>query len=340
MFPFRQETAEILQWAETRRPHWKTRYYLALVYLSKDRVESAQELLSACGAEPDFAPFYLVRGNLLRSQKSLSALNDFKRARELGASEWRTYRTLIDYGVERLEYADALSTAQAAARQFPSSYVALFDLGRLLVLNHLPEPSLSILDTLTVLPFEGASYTRAVHRQACIFSAATAMKAGSYQEAVKLLAKAREWPERLGAGRPYEVDNRFEDYLEGLCDIHLGNKSAGQKLFEQVAAYTQSHAGDMGVNKLFGALAERALGRESAAKKLVSDWHSDGKTPDARWLNSALNGMNDAALAAEKELRGASSVSLLGREKIDPDFALVVEVSHMVQYQTNDLQSR
>ena len=332
VFPFRQETAEILRWAETRKPHWKSRYYLALVYLSKDRVERAQEVLNSCGSEPDFAPFYLVKGNLLRSQKSPNALKEFKRALDLGKSEWRSYRTLIDYNVEQLDYAGALSIAKMAADRFPASYVALFDLARVLVLNHQPEGSLSILDTLTVLPFEGARYTREVYRQACILSAAAAMKGGKYQQAVKLLGKAREWPERLGAGKPYDVDNRFEDYLEGVCDIHMGEKSAGQKLFSQIAAYTKSHTADMGVNKLFGALAERGLGRESSAAKLVEQWSSDGKSSDVQWLNSIFKGSNAAASAAEKELRGSSSVSLLGRVKINPDLALVVEVSRLVQY--------
>ncbi|MCX6134265.1 MAG: DUF5107 domain-containing protein [Ignavibacteriales bacterium] len=332
VFPFRQETAEILNWAETRKPHWKTKYYLALVYLSKDRVENAHVLLDACGSEPTFAPFYLLKGNLLRAQKSPGALKEYRKALELGKGEWRAYRTLIDYDVERLEYANALETARSAAERFPASYVALFDYARVLLLNRQPGESLAILDTLTVLPFEGARYTREVYRQACMLSAARAMKAGKYQEAGVFLGKARQWPERLGVGKPYDVDNRFEDYLEGLSANKIGDNVRGRKLFEQVTAYTQSHAGDMGVSRLFGALAERALGHEQAALKLLEPWSRDGKSTMARWLVSVFKGDNAAIATSERDLYGVSNVSLMGRASIDQELALLLEVFHTVQF--------
>jgi len=332
VFPFRQETAEILKWAEAKKPHWKTKYYLALVYLSKDRVEDAREMLNACGSEPEFAPFYLTRGNLLRSEKSPDALRDYKRALELGKGEWRTYRALIDYRIEWFEYAEALATAKSAAEQFPGSYIALFDYARLLVLNHQPVASLAILDTLTVLPFEGASYARQVYRQACILSAADAMKDGKYQNATKLLDKARQWPERLGVGKPYDVDNRFEDYLEGVCALRSGDKARSQMLFQQVAEYTRSHAADQGVNRLFGALAEKALGQESTATKLTDQWSVDGKSPVSRWLMSIFKANSAEAAAIERELKGASNAPLLGRASVDQDLALLLEVSHSIQF--------
>ncbi len=332
VFPFRQETAEILKWAEGKRPHWKTKYYLALVYMSKDRVDYARELLNACGSEPDFAAFYLARGNMLRSEKSPEALRDYRRAVELGKDEWRTYRALMDYRLERLEYAEALAAAKSAAAQFPSSYIALFDYARSLVLNGQPAASLAILDTLTILPFEGAGYTREAFRQACILSAAGAMKEGDFQQAAKLLDKARQWPERLGVGKPYDVDNRFEDYLEGVCAVRLGEKARSQKLFQQVAAYTRSHAGDAGVNRFFGALAERGLGQESEATKLTDQWRADGKSLVGRWLMSIFRSNSAQAVAVERELQGASNASLLGRASVDQEFALLVEVSHSIQF--------
>jgi hypothetical protein len=238
----------------------------------------------------------------------------------------------MDYRIERLEYAEALANAKSAAEQFPASYVALFDYARSLVLNRQPEASLAILDTLTVLPFEGARYTREVYRQACILSAADAMKDGKYQNATRLLDKARQWPERLGVGKPYDVDNRFEDYLEGLCAVKVGEKVRARNLLEQVAAYTRSHAGNMGVNRLFGALAEKALGQEQSATRLVEQWSKDAKSSVARWLISVFTGNSAEAAASEKDLRGSSNVSLLGRALIEQDFALLVEVSHSIQF--------
>jgi len=171
-----------------------------------------------------------------------------------------------------------------------------------------------------------------VYRQACMLSAARATKAGKYQDAGALLEKARQWPERLGVGKPYDVDNRFEDYLEGLSANKIGDNVRGRKFFEQIAAYTQSHAGDMGVSRLFGALAEKALGHEQAALKLLEPWSRDGKSPMARWLVSVFKGDNAAIASSEKDLYGVSNVSLMGRASIDQELALLLEVFHTVQF--------
>jgi tetratricopeptide (TPR) repeat protein len=332
VFPFRPETAEILKWAQTQRPHWKTSYYLALIYLSRDRSEAGKELLLACGNAPEFASFYITRGNLLRSDGLPEALKDYKRALELGQNEWRAYRTLVGYYTDRLQYGEALATAKAAAQKFPSSYIALFDLARSLVLNRDPEASLKILDTLTVLPFEGASYSREVYRQACILSAAGKMKAGNYSEAMKLLDKARQWPERLGVGKPYEVDNRLEDYLEALCSEKSGDKTRARKLFDQIVASTRKRPEDGNVNRLFGALSEKAIGNTAAVASLTEEWAKQRNSDVARWLMAISKGNADEAADLVKELRGASGESLLGRPTIDQDFALIVEVQSKVKF--------
>ena len=326
VFPFRQESAEILRWADAQKPHWKTKYYLALLLWSKDRTDAARDQFAACGTEPTFAAFYLTRGNFLKTERSEEALRDYRRALDLGQGEWRAYRALIEYYTGRTQYSEALEIAKSEARKFPSSYVALFDLARSFVLNRQYAASLKILDTLTVLPFEGARYTREVYRQASVLAAAEAMKAGNYTLGVKMLEKARQWPERLGAGKPYDVDTRLEDYLDGLCSKKSGDAARAKKLFEQVIVYTRGRGADVSVNRIFGALAERELGRQEYAAKLSDDWSKDTKSPISRWQAAVFGRSQSDASAVDKELRGATSSSLLGRSLIDQDFALVVEV--------------
>lgn len=332
VFPFRQETAGILKWAEAGRPHWKTKYYLALVHLSKDRIDAGKDYLLACGNTPDFAPFYITRGNLLASENSPDALRDYRRALELGPGEWRAYRSLAAYYTGKLRYADALATARLAAQQFPSSYIALFDLARLLVFNRDADAALRILDTLTVLPFEGASYSRELYREACDLSAAGRMKAGKYSDAKKLLDKARQWPEHLGVGKPYDVDNRFEDYLDALCSEKSGDRAGARKLFGQVAAFSRNRAEDAGINRFFGVLAEKALGNPTAVTELAEPLLKQRESNIARWLLAVAKGNEEEAAVVEKQLSGSSGESLLGRPAIDREFALIVEVHSLVNF--------
>ncbi|MCX6143316.1 MAG: DUF5107 domain-containing protein [Ignavibacteriales bacterium] len=332
VFPFRPESAEILRWADSQKPHWKTKYFLALLLWSKDRTDGAREEFAACGNEPSYASFYITRGNFLRTEQSEEAVRDYKRAFELGQGEWRTYRALIDYYTGRTQYSEALEIAKSAVKKFSSSYVALFDLARSYVLNRQYAASLKILDTLTVLPFEGARYTREVYRQACVLAAAEEMKAGGYAKAAKFLEKARQWPERLGAGKPYDVDNRLEDYLEGLCSKKSGNSARSKKMFDQVILYTRDHDGDVSINRLFGALAERESGNQDFTTKLADEWSEDVKSPVARWLAAVLSGNSSDVAAVDKELRGLTGASLLGRPSMDQDFALIAEVHSLIGF--------
>lgn len=202
----------------------------------------------------------------------------------------------------------------------------------MLVLNDQPEASLRILDTLTVLPFEGARYSREVYREACILSAANKMKAGMYSEARKLFDRARQWPEHLGVGKPYDVDNRFEDYLEAVCFERSGDKTKATKLLDQVASFTRSHSSDKGPNLLFGIQAEKARGTVRALASLTEDWAKNRNSDDARWLVAVSTGNLDEAATVVKRLRGARAESLLGRSTIDQDFALIVEVYSIVKF--------
>jgi tetratricopeptide (TPR) repeat protein len=332
VFPFRQESEEILRWADSQKPHWKTKYFLALLLWSKDRIDAAREEFADCGNEPSYAAFYIARGNFLKAERSEDALRDYKRAFELGQSEWRTYRALIDFYNGRTQYSEALEISKLAVKKFSSSYVALFDLARSFVLNRQYAAGLKILDTLTVLPFEGARYTREVYRQACVLSATEEMKAGSYVKAVRSLENARQWPERLGAGKPYGVDNRLEDYLEGVCSKKSGNSARAKKMFDQVISSTRDHSEDVSINRLFGALAERESGKQDFATKLADEWSKDVNSPIARWLSAVLTGNSGNVAGVVKELRGSTGVSLLGRPSVDQDFALIAEVHSLIGF--------
>jgi len=331
VFPFRAETAEALHWAASRERSWKTNYYLGLFYWSRDRADSARTYFRACGNEPDYAPFYLTRGRLLGADGGEQVRRDYERALELGRDEWRTYHTLLEYYNDKGEHARALDLAKAELAAFPSSYVAQLDLARALLFNRQFAPSAAILDTITILPFEGARYGREIYRQAFVLLAAEAMNAQRYGDAIKYLEKARGWPERLGVGRPYEVDNCLEDYLEALCRRKNGEQTRASELLTQVVEYTLRHPNDWGVNRLAEALALRELGRDEEAKTVIEKWTKrDPKNVAARWSALAFVGRRQAMEEVEEEIRGGFRGNLLSLSSVDPNLALLVELTKIV----------
>jgi hypothetical protein len=75
-----------------------------------------------------------------------------------------------------------------------------------------------------VLPSEGSAEARSLYREANLLVAVDRLRAHDARGALALTAKAREWPERLGAGKPYQadLDERLEDWLEAMVLTRLG----------------------------------------------------------------------------------------------------------------------
>ncbi|MFH0991912.1 MAG: DUF5107 domain-containing protein [bacterium] len=295
VFPYRTETIDILHWALNQQPAWQTNYYLALAYWSKNRTELAELYFAACGNEPEYAAFYVTRANFMKAKNSSLALQDYLRALEKGPNEWRAYRVLADYYTEHGEFSKTLEITGRSVQKFPTSYVVQFNHARTLLLNRNYTASLAILDTITILPFEGAQYGREAYRQVCVLRAAELMKEKKVGDAISLIKKARDWPERLGVGKPYEVDDRLENYLEAVCQKNLNKKTEAATLFKRVTASTGDAASDSRGGSLLNMLALKELGKQEelgkAFKRLsVSDTKEMQQKINAAEPN-VLNGM-------------------------------------------------
>ena len=326
VFPHRQEEMEILRWAEREHPHWKNRYYLALLCWSLGRSAEARKWSDMCGDVPDFAPLFITRASL-RNDDPDRALADYRRALSVGPLEWRTHNAIITFLNERGRYAEALPLCVDAARRFRESYIMQFLLARTLLFNREYASSLAILDTLRILPFEGARYGRDAYRQACILTALQRMNDGEYGAALPPIARSRLWPERLGAGEPYGADTRIEDYLEaGICR-RTGGTSRGNELLTKIAEYTREHWNTPNTQHLIGAFALRDLGRNSEALELLRQWTArEPGNPGARWSLMVFQKERSKARMLEESLRS----SILSRSSGDQDFVLMADVVGMV----------
>jgi tetratricopeptide (TPR) repeat protein len=325
VFPHRREEMEVLLWAERERPHWKTEYYLGLLCMSLGRRAEASRWLQTCGDTPDFAPFYMARASFSKGDTA-RALADFRRALDVGPEEWRTHNALISCLNERGRYAEALPLCAAAAAKFPGSYILQFLLARTLLFNGKYAAGLSILDTLHILPFEGARYGRDAYRLACIMSALSGMRERGAVVVDSLIERARRWPERLGAGEPYNPDTRVEDFIEAGLRQKSGEAERRKALLTNIAAYTTARRNAGNIQDLIGAFALRALGRTSEALRILGEWKAkDPAGPEPRWALMIFRGEARGARALEESLRP----TLLNRSTGDQDFVLVADVVRM-----------
>jgi hypothetical protein len=105
------------------------------------------------------------------------------------------------------------------------------------------------MDRLEVLPAEGSAEARSLYREANLLLAVDRLGVGDRRGALRLTAKAREWPERLGAGKPYQedLDERLEDWVEAMVLVRLGRKSEADAMLRRIVEFkpTGPSTGDL-----------------------------------------------------------------------------------------------
>jgi tetratricopeptide (TPR) repeat protein len=295
-FPHRTETAEVLGWVISRDNSWKPKYYLALIHWNRQDTLQAKELLTACGAQPDFAPFYLTRAEFLVRHDPQAALNDYLKAEKLDPKQWRTGLAISQFYAGQQAYAKAQQYARKYYRRFPDSYILGSQYAKTLLLAGQYQASLDVLSRLRILPYEGATDGRMLYREANLMLANEALSAGKYAEATRYISQSREWNENLGAGKPYpeDIDERLEDYLEAVAFEKLGQREKATALYTKIVTFKNPHPEP---NILFTALALRRLGKEAEAEALLTDWLKKApENPVARWCYARFKGEKPPAL--------------------------------------------
>ena len=258
VFPFREESIPVFQWAATARPgDWKATYYLGLIYWGLRRPEDAMKMFEACGDRPDYAPAYISRAFLERDTNSQKAQADYERAYATDQKDWRTWYHLASFYTEKGTHDKALSLAVQASRQFPDEDAIKVLLARAYLNNGRYQDCNSVLANATILPFEGQSDIHTLFVQCLVSQALADMKKGQYSQAVERLERSREYPERLGTGAPSDPDFRIQDYLLMFCYQESGTPAKAAEAGERINAYSSRHS----------------LGIVDTQKKQVDEWY-------------------------------------------------------------------
>jgi tetratricopeptide (TPR) repeat protein len=239
VFPFREESIPVFEWATAARPaDWKGAYYLGLIYWGLRRDDDARKMFDNVGDRPDYAPAYVTRAFLEKGSDAAKAQSDFERAFSLDKKDWRNWYHLANFYTERGTHDRALTVAEQAARHFPNEDAikvltarAYLNTGRYADCN-------SVLASATILPFEGQSDIHNLFVQCLASEAMANMKAGRYEQAIPELERSREYPERLGTGAPADPDYRVQDYLLTFCYQEMKQPAQAAEAAERIAAYS------------------------------------------------------------------------------------------------------
>jgi tetratricopeptide (TPR) repeat protein len=290
IFPFRPETAEVLQWAASRSSSWRPRYYLALVHWGAGNLEEARRLFDECGERPDYAPFYAGRALVFEGASLERPTADLEIAARLDPGQWRFGRMLAERQLRQAAPAHALDTARAYAARFPENYILGMLHAKALLANGRYRESADRLARLRVIPYEGSLEGRRLYRETWLMLAVEAFRKNDLAGALRSIDTARLWPENLGAGKPYpsDVDERLEDWLAAQCLSRRGRNTEANELLRRV---TDFEGRGRGASTFVQALALKQTGRAAEGHQLLDDWLArEPASPLAVWAVRAYDG--------------------------------------------------
>lgn len=192
VFPFRREERAPLESAVRTCPgNWKAAYYLAVLesYFGED--ERARERLEKCGTVPDEWVFYAYR-----ARNSRDSVADLSRAESLGG-DWRVGRDLMRELMRLGRPKDAVEAGVRYLKRYPRKNALELPYARALQLAGRNRDCVDFLATVNILPSEFGDDAHAIW--------ADAWRALGNEN------KAREYPENLGAGAPYQTADAESD---------------------------------------------------------------------------------------------------------------------------------
>ena len=113
------------------------------------------------------------------------------------------------------------------------------------------------------------------------------MKRSEYSEAIVVLTESKEWPENLGVGRPYDPDERLQDYLLGVCYERLGKKGDSEAAYLVVMDYTREHPDSNILRTYLGYIVLETRGESAAATSIIKNFDSQ-ESVESQWIRAKI----------------------------------------------------
>jgi len=274
VFPFREETIDVLKWCLKTTPgEWKLNYYLGLIYWNKGRYEEALQLLNNCN-NADYAPLYLALGSLDKA----NAADYYKKARNIDPGNWQPWHYLIRLYNSNLKYNEAFLLSEKATKSFPENLILVMDHAGSLYNVGSYNKCLELLNSVIILPYEGGWEAHNLFKNVQIRLAIKNMKTGDFIKALEYLEGSKEYPERLGTGKPYNPDYRLQDYLKTVCYHKMGENKKADELKKLLYDYTINNWNGNLKNSYFGFKCLQEFGDTERESELLTTWERSGNS--------------------------------------------------------------
>ncbi|MFH6966845.1 DUF5107 domain-containing protein [Flavobacterium sp. FlaQc-28] len=237
-FPFRHETAVILEDLIKKNEQWQLKYHLALIEWNRNNLSKAKELFNQCGSKPADPAFYAAKASLMKDNPEILTAS-LQQALKLDNQGWRYNKLLAEHYISLKQYDKALAITEPFYKKHKENYLMGMLYAKTLLLNKKYSEADAFLTKLEILPFEGATAGRQLYHEAKLMQALAEMKSKQYKKALQLIADAKLFPENLGVGKPYDenIDERLENWMDYQCYTSLGNTEKAKESLQKIVSF-------------------------------------------------------------------------------------------------------
>tara|TARA_R110002020_G_scaffold184120_1_gene380988 strand:- start:89424 stop:92483 length:3060 start_codon:yes stop_codon:yes gene_type:complete len=324
VFPFRTELYVALKELMALSGDWKLKYYTSLILWNKELIDQAKELIMQCGDTPTYAPFYLAKANLFSAEAPM-VISSLERAMELAPNDWRVRLAHIDFLMGEKKYMEASKIAKKSfAINQENSVMGIRYADAMLKSGQFAQ-SLAFLEELEIIPFEGAVEGRKIYHESAIQLSYEALKKGRYNSAVHYVEKAKLWPKNLGAGKPYNADERLENAILAYSYDKIGKHELASKYRKKIIDYKLDTDDRQDPRLYLQILALQSVGEKEKSRMLLHEAdNNDPHNKYIQWIKKVMNG-EDPALGKTGKLRMTDI-----ENPLDDPFLLVVRFLDIV----------
>lgn len=302
VFPNRLDEVAVLQAAIRHDPHdAHAQYALGNFLFAHGRYEDAARLWQGALAN-GFDDAVLLR-NLAVYQWHVNhrldqAADLYRRAIRLNPEDYRLYTHLDEIYAEQDRPAQREALFKSAPASVLDQDTVLARRMILLMEQSKPEAALALMIHHTFKPFEGGKAIHQMYVMANLEKGRAALAAGQSAQALQDFQQALRYPVNLGTGRPPLPDLSEQQYWIGNALKAKGDTAAATAAWQQAAAE----------GSVYSALADRKLGQEGAAERILKAKIEAAAAPDA-----TVEDLVDAARAEQFQGNAAASTRYFER---------------------------
>ena len=222
---------------------------------------------------------------MINNNDKISIRGDLERAYSMDQKNWRIVKSLANNYFESGNYLAASNILKKVYNEDKSNYIIGMEYVKSLISLTQFNSAISILNNLYILPYEHAGEGRDLYTSAYFGSAMESISNSDYKKAIELLIKSKEWPENLGVGKPYNPDERVQNYLLYFCMDKI-NDPRSKSYLEDVIDYTERNIDNISSNHILGYEATKILtgkmSPDSFIEKLIAS--NQNNISQVQWI--------------------------------------------------------